>query len=66
MLERLRAEEWLPRHVYDWGNAAARSVDFSRPEVAGALLGWGFAESPEPVRSELFDFTLPQAPPASP
>lgn len=64
MLARLRAEAWLPRHVFDWGNAAARSVDFSRPEVVGALLGWGFGESPEPIRSGLFDFTLPPSPPA--
>jgi len=59
MLARLSAESWLPRHVYDWGSAAARSIDFSRPEVAGALLEWGFTASPEPLRSALFDFSLP-------
>ena len=63
MLARLTAESWLPRHVYDWGSPAARSVDFSRPEVAGALLEWGFTASPEPLRSHLFDFSLPGPPP---
>ena len=63
MLARLRAEEWMPRHVYDWGDAAARSIDFSRPEVAGALLEWGFTASPPHLRTGLFDFTLPGPPP---
>lgn len=62
---RLRAESWLPSHVFDWGNPAARSIDFSRPDVAGALLGWGFTDSPEPLRSQLFDFTLPGPPPGA-
>lgn len=64
MLERLRDEAWLPRHVYDWGHADAQSIDFSRPDVAGPLLDWGFTASPEPLRSQLFDFTLPGPPPA--
>lgn len=63
MLERLRAEDWLPRHVYDWGSPQARSIDFSRPEVAGALLEWGFTASPANIRSQLFDFKLPGPPP---
>ncbi len=64
MFARLREESWLPRHVYDWGNPGARSIDFSRPEIAGALLEWGFSASPEPVRSSLFDFPLPAPPPS--
>jgi FADH2 O2-dependent halogenase len=60
MLERLAAEGWLPRQVYDWGNAEARSVDFSREEVVGTLLQWGFTESPDHLRNGLFDFSLPQ------
>jgi hypothetical protein len=64
MFQRLAAESWLPRHVYDWGNPAERSIDFSRQDVAGALLGWGFTASPEPLRSSLFDFPLP-APPSA-
>jgi FADH2 O2-dependent halogenase len=64
MFQRLAAESWLPRHVYDWGNPAERSIDFSRQDVAGALLGWGFTASPEPLRSGLFDFPLP-APPSA-
>jgi FADH2 O2-dependent halogenase len=59
MFARLRDEHWLPTHVYDWGNEHARSVDFSRDEVAGALLTWGFTGSPEPLRTGLFDFSLP-------
>lgn len=64
MLQRLASEDWLPRHVYDWGSRAAQSIDFSRPDVAGALLTWGFTGSPEPLRSKLFDFELPGPPPA--
>jgi len=59
MLNRLAEESWLPRHVYDWGAADARHVDFSREEVVGALLGWGFDSSPEHLRTNLFDFKLP-------
>lgn len=59
MLARLSDETWLPQHVYDWGKPAARSIDFSRPEVAGALLEWGFTGSPEHLRSGLVDFSLP-------
>lgn len=61
MLARIREEEWLPRHVFDWGHPEALSVDFSRPDVVGPLLEWGFAASPEPLRSGLFDFPLPEA-----
>jgi hypothetical protein len=59
MLTRLRSESWLPLHIYDWGNSTARSIDFSRPEVAGALLEWGFTDSPPNLRTTLFDFKLP-------
>ena len=61
ILARLAEEGWLPRHVYDWGAAASRHVDFSREEVVGALLGWGFEASPEHLRKGLFDFKLPTA-----
>lgn len=59
MLQRLAEESWLPKHVYDWGAADTRHVDFSRDEVVGALLGWGFEASPEHLRQGLFDFNLP-------
>ena len=59
MLARLAEESWLPRHVYDWGSSSARHVDFSREEVVGDLLGWGFGSSPDHLRSNLFDFKLP-------
>ena len=58
---RLAEEDWLPRHVYDWGSPEARSIDFSRPDVVGPLLEWGFTASPEPLREGLFDFPLPEA-----
>jgi FADH2 O2-dependent halogenase len=60
MLQRLAEESWLPRHVFDWGAPEARNVDFSREEVVGALLGWGFESSPEHLRNGLFDFKLPE------
>jgi len=59
MLARLAQESWLPRHVYDWGASESRHVDFSRDEVVGALLGWGFEASPDHLRQGLFDFKLP-------
>lgn len=59
MLQRLAEENWLPRHVYDWGAAESRHVDFSRDEVVGALLGWGFEAAPTHLRKGLFDFSLP-------
>ncbi|HCH64432.1 MAG TPA: hypothetical protein DFR83_16620 [Deltaproteobacteria bacterium] len=49
----------LPRHMYDWGSSAARSIGVSRLEVAGALVEWGFTCSPEPLRFGLFDVSLP-------
>ena len=61
LFARLAREEWLPRHVYDWGNPEARSIDFSRPDVVGPLIEWGFTASPEPLRKGLFDFPLPEA-----
>ena len=61
LFARIREEGWLPRHVFDWGNPEARHVDFSRPEVVGPLLEWGFSASPAPLREGLFDFPLPEA-----
>ena len=61
MFARIREEDWLPRHVFDWGNPEAFSVDFSRPDVVGPLLEWGFTASPPALRRGLFDFPLPEA-----
>jgi len=61
MFARIRQESWLPRHVFDWGNPQAHNVDFSRPEVVGPLLEWGFTASPEALREGLFDFPMPPA-----
>ena len=55
----LRAQEWLPKHVYDWGNPEARHVDFTDMERVQNLFGWGFGEAPEAIRTGLFDFSLP-------
>lgn len=59
MLGRLAEESWLPRHVYNWGSKEARHVDFSREDVVGSLLGWGFEASPDHLRQHLFDFRIP-------
>ena len=61
MFARIRQESWLPRHVFDWGNPQAHNADFSRPEVVGPLLEWGFTASPEALREGLFDFPMPPA-----
>jgi len=55
----LEEQEWLPKHVYGWGQTASRHVDFSLDANVGALLEWGFTASPEPLRTGLFDFELP-------
>lgn len=59
MLQALQEQEWLPKHVYAWGDPAARHVDFARPEKVGALLQWGAQNSPPHIREGLFDFQLP-------
>lgn len=59
MLTLLKAQDWLPKHVYAWGEASERHVDFANPELVGKLLTWGFTDSPERIRQGLFDFELP-------
>lgn len=59
MLHRLAEEQWLPRHVYDWGSPRSRHVDFSDEALVGSLLGWGFEAAPAHLREGLFDFKLP-------
>jgi FADH2 O2-dependent halogenase len=59
ILNALQEQEWLPKHVYAWGNPRARHVDFGRPENVGALLEWGAKNAPAHIREGLFDFELP-------
>jgi FADH2 O2-dependent halogenase len=61
MLEVLQSQEWLPNHLYDWGNKTSRHVDFSKLELVGSLLQWGMVDSPVHIRRGLFDFELPPA-----
>ncbi|WP_188423235.1 NAD(P)/FAD-dependent oxidoreductase [Haloferax sulfurifontis] len=56
----LRRADWLPKHVYAWGDERARHVDFSDPELVGKLIQWGMTESPDQLRAELFDFPVPE------
>ncbi|WP_415378912.1 NAD(P)/FAD-dependent oxidoreductase [Halosimplex sp. TS25] len=60
MLAEMRQADWLPKHVYDWGTDRARHVDFSNPELVGKLIEWGKTDSPDRIREELFDFTVPE------
>lgn len=60
MLAEMRQADWLPRHVYDWGNGRSRHVDFSNPELVGKLIKWGKTDSPDRIREGLFDFTVPE------
>lgn len=57
----LRAQDWLPKHVYSWGDRTERHADFAQPETVGKLLTWGFTDAPEPLRQGLFDFERPDA-----
>lgn len=59
ILNEMKHAEWLPKHVYDWGNEEERHIDFSDPEVTGDLLTWGKTEAPEHIREDLFDFEMP-------
>jgi len=60
MFAEMRQADWLPKHVYDWGNDRARHVDFSNPELVGKLIEWGKTDSPDRLREELFDFNVPE------
>lgn len=60
MFEEMREADWLPKHVYDWGNERARHVDFSNPELVGQLVEWGKTDSPARLRENLFDFSVPE------
>lgn len=59
MLQSLQQQDWLPQHIYKWGHADSRHVDFSKMELVGMLLDWGMKDSPEHIREGLFDFELP-------
>lgn len=61
ILAALRKQDWLPKHVYDWGNPESRHVDFTDMENVGKLFGWGNETAPDAIRSGLFDFELPAA-----
>jgi len=60
MLAEMKGADWLPKHVYDWGNEGARHVDFANPQLVGKLIEWGKTESPDHIREDLFDFTVPE------
>jgi FADH2 O2-dependent halogenase len=60
MLNEMKQAEWLPKHVYNWGDESARHVDFYNPELVGKLIQWGQTESPDHIREGLFDFKLPE------
>ena len=59
MLEILATQDWLPKHVYGWGNKDSRNVDFSDINLVGAQIGWGKTDAPKAIREELFDFKVP-------
>jgi len=59
ILDLLKSIEWLPKHVYNWGDKNERNVDFANLQKAQELLGWGFQNSPTELRKNLFDFKLP-------
>ena len=59
MLEALKEQDWLPKHVYNWGDMSSRNVDFTNMALVGELIGWGMNEAPIPMRENLFDFKVP-------
>lgn len=60
LLDELDRAEWLPKHVYGWGDERSRHVDFSDPELVGKLLEWGNTAAPDHLRAGLFDFEPPK------
>lgn len=56
----MQQADWLPKHVYDWGNEAVRHVDFADPSIIEALIGWGYTAAPDHIQNGLFDFELPE------
>ena len=59
ILKKLQEQDWLPKHVYDWGNPLSRNVDFTNMELVKSLIGWGMNDAPENIKSNLFDFKVP-------
>ena len=59
ILDELNRLDWLPRHVYDWGNEEERHIDFADPATTAALLTWGQTDAPAHIREGLFDFEMP-------
>ncbi|MFZ9029330.1 MAG: NAD(P)/FAD-dependent oxidoreductase [Crocinitomicaceae bacterium] len=59
MLEALKEQDWLPKHVYNWGDMSSRNVDFTNMALVGELIGWGMNAAPVPMRENLFDFKVP-------
>ena len=59
LLNILREQDWLPKHVYAWGSPTEHNVDFANPIITQKLLEWGFKDSPSWLRETLFDFKLP-------
>lgn len=60
IFDELREAEWLPKHLYDFGNETERHIDFSDPEKLGQFIGWGKQDAPEHLQKELFDFAPPE------
>lgn len=60
MLNEMKLADWLPKHVYNWGDAGERHVDFYQPELVGKLIEWGKTSSPDHIREGLFDFEVPE------
>lgn len=60
ILNEMKQAEWLPKHVYDWGNPQSRHVDFYNPELVAKLIEWGKNGSPRHIREQLFDFEIPE------
>jgi FADH2 O2-dependent halogenase len=54
--------EFLPKHIYNWGDANTTHGDFNAkvPE----LIMWGKTAAPDYIRNGLFDFEMPGPAPA--
>ena len=61
ILDALAAADWLPQHIYGWGDNESRHIEFTS-DIMRELFSWGSKDAPSWLREGLFDFSPPGAP----
>ena len=55
----LDEQTWLPHHIFGWGRAGERHVDFTPVEAFHRLVAWGQSAAPAAMREGMFDLPVP-------